>query len=61
MLGWGGHLLAPRGTWLAMKGKAPDDELPGVPPGFAVRGVHALAVPGLDAGRSLVVLGRAGG
>ena len=61
MLGWGGHLLAPQGTWLAMKGKAPDDELPGVPPGFAVRGVHALAVPGLDAERSLVVLGRADG
>jgi 16S rRNA (guanine527-N7)-methyltransferase len=60
MLGWGGHLLAPDGVWLAMKGKAPDEELPGVPPGFAVRDIHALAVPGLDAERSLVVLGRAG-
>lgn len=58
MLGWGGHLLAPNGAWLAMKGKAPCDELPGVPPGFAVRGIHALSVPGLDAERSLVVLGR---
>ncbi|WP_329741973.1 16S rRNA (guanine(527)-N(7))-methyltransferase RsmG [Dyella sp. A6] len=58
MLGWGGHLLAPQGTWLAMKGRAPDDELPGIPPGFAVRGMHALAVPGLDAERRLVVLGR---
>jgi 16S rRNA (guanine527-N7)-methyltransferase len=58
MLGWGGHLLAPDGIWLAMKGKAPDDELAGVPVGFAVRGVHALAVPGLDAERHLVVLGR---
>jgi len=60
MLAWGGHLLAPGGSWLAMKGKPPDDELAGVPAGFEVRGVHALAVPGLDAGRSLVVLGRAG-
>jgi len=59
MLGWGGHLLAPDGIWLAMKGKAPDDELPGVPAGFAVRGVHALAVPGLDAERHLVLLERA--
>ena len=59
MLGWGGHLLAPGGVWLAMKGKAPDDELPGVPAGFTVRGIHALAVPGLAAERSLVVLGRA--
>ncbi|BFI97533.1 MAG: 16S rRNA (guanine(527)-N(7))-methyltransferase RsmG [Rhodanobacter sp.] len=60
MLGWGGHLLAPDGIWLAMKGKAPDEELPGVPPAFAVRGIHTLAVPGLDAERSLVVLARAG-
>ncbi|MFC4765557.1 16S rRNA (guanine(527)-N(7))-methyltransferase RsmG [Dyella koreensis] len=59
MLGWGGHLLAPHGIWLAMKGKQPDDELPGVPAGFAVQGMHALAVPGLEAQRHLVVIGRA--
>jgi len=59
MLGWGGHLLAPDGIWLAMKGKSPADELPGVPAGFAVRATHALAVPGLQAERHLVVLGRA--
>jgi 16S rRNA (guanine527-N7)-methyltransferase len=58
MLGWGGHLLAPDGVWLAMKGKSPDEELPGVPAGFAVRGTHALAVPGLEAERHLVVLSR---
>jgi 16S rRNA (guanine527-N7)-methyltransferase len=57
MLAWGGHLLAPGGVWLAMKGKSPEDELAGVPPSFAVRGVHALAVPGLgSAERHLVVL-----
>jgi 16S rRNA (guanine527-N7)-methyltransferase len=58
MLGWGGHLLAPRGIWLAMKGKPSDDEMSGIPPGFAVRDTHVLAVPGLDAERRLVVLGR---
>ncbi len=59
MLGWGGHLLAADGVWLAMKGKRPDDELPGIPPGFAVRSTHELAVPGLSAERHLLVLGRA--
>jgi 16S rRNA (guanine527-N7)-methyltransferase len=57
MLGWGGHLLAPGGIWLAMKGKRPDDELPGMPAGFEVRAFHELAVPGLQAERSLLVLG----
>jgi 16S rRNA (guanine527-N7)-methyltransferase len=59
MLGWGGHLLAPDGIWLAMKGKLPDDELPGIPAGFAVRSTHELTVPGLPAERHLLVLGRA--
>lgn len=59
MLGWGGHLLAPDGIWLAMKGKLADDELAGVPTGFAVRGTHELKVPGLLAERHLLVLGRA--
>ena len=57
---WGGHLLAPDGAWLAMKGKPDDVELAGVPAGFRVAAVHALAVPGLDAQRQLVVLRRAG-
>ncbi|HUA81962.1 MAG TPA: 16S rRNA (guanine(527)-N(7))-methyltransferase RsmG [Dyella sp.] len=62
MLSWGGHLLAPGGLWLAMKGKTPEDEFAGVPPGFAVSGVHTLAVPGLgSAERHLVILGRATG
>ena len=59
MLAWGGHLLAPQGLWLAMKGKSPEDEFSGVPEGFAVRGIHALDVPGLGAAeRHLVVLQR---
>lgn len=60
MLALGGHLLAPNGTWLAMKGKPDDAELAGVPAGFRVAAVRALAVPGLDAQRQLIVLRRAG-
>ena len=59
MLGWGGHLLAPDGIWLAMKGKRPDDELPGMPTGFVLRETHELSVPGLAAERHLLVLGHA--
>jgi 16S rRNA (guanine527-N7)-methyltransferase len=59
MLGWGGHLLAPHGVWLAMKGKSPDEELAGVPAGFAVEQIHVLDVPGLGAAeRHLVTLRR---
>ena len=59
MLGWGGHLLARDGVWLAMKGKPADEELPGIPAGFELRARHALHVPGLEAERHLLVLGRA--
>ncbi|GLQ88434.1 16S rRNA (guanine(527)-N(7))-methyltransferase RsmG [Dyella flagellata] len=60
MLAWGGHLLAPGGVWLAMKGKTPDEELAAVPPAFALHGIHALTVPGLGpAERHLVILERA--
>lgn len=59
MFGWAGHLLAPDGEWLAMKGRRPDDELAGLPPGFALRAMHSLHVPGLDGERHLAVLGRA--
>jgi 16S rRNA (guanine527-N7)-methyltransferase len=61
MLAWGGHLLTKDGIWLAMKGKRPDDEMPGVPTDFELRGTYALSVPGLEGERHLVVLGRAGG
>ena len=59
MLGWGGHLLAPGGVWLAMKGKRPDDELPGVPTGFTVQATHVLTVPGVEGERHLLEIGRA--
>ncbi len=58
MLAWGGHLLAPSGRWLALKGRFPQDELDGLPHGFAVESVHRLDVPGLDAERHLVIIRR---
>jgi 16S rRNA (guanine527-N7)-methyltransferase len=58
MLGWGGHLLAPGGVWLAMKGKHPAEELSGVPAGFTVEGIHVLTVPGVEGERHLVVIRR---
>ena len=56
MLGWGGHLLAPGGVWLAMKGKHPAEELDGVPEGFHVEAIHTLSVPGVEGERHLVVI-----
>jgi 16S rRNA (guanine527-N7)-methyltransferase len=61
MLRSGGHLLAAHGTWLAMKGRFPQDELEGVPAEFRVEEVIALRVPGLDADRHLVVIKHARG
>ena len=58
MLGWGGHLLAPDGIWLALKGRFPQDELAAVPAEFVVDDVVALRVPGLDAERHLVIVKR---
>ncbi|HET6806178.1 MAG TPA: 16S rRNA (guanine(527)-N(7))-methyltransferase RsmG [Frateuria sp.] len=58
MLGWGGHLLASGGSWLAMKGPSAEDELAGIPAGFRLCERHALQVPGLEAERQLLVLGR---
>ena len=60
MLGWGGHLLAGDGRWLALKGRFPQDELDALPAGFAVEAVHRLVVPGLDAERHLVIIKRSG-
>ncbi|MBS7457073.1 16S rRNA (guanine(527)-N(7))-methyltransferase RsmG [Coralloluteibacterium stylophorae] len=54
----GGHLIAPGGRLLAMKGRHPDDEIAALPEGWQVAAAHRLAVPGLDAERHLVVLTR---
>lgn len=57
----GGHLLRPDGALLAMKGAHPHAELDELPPGWHVMGIHPLQVPGLDAERHLVVIGRSQG
>jgi 16S rRNA (guanine527-N7)-methyltransferase len=54
----GGHLLAPEGMLLAMKGTVPADEIAALPDGWSVREVRPLSVPGLAAERHLVVVGR---
>lgn len=55
----GGPLLADDGVLLAMKGVHPADELAQLPPGWVLQSSHRLEVPGLDADRHLVVVGRA--
>ena len=55
----GGHLLAPHGRLLAMKGALPGDEIAALPPGWQLQSVLPLRVPGLDAERHLVIVGRA--
>lgn len=51
------HWLAPGGHLLAMKGPGWREEQVGLPPGWRVEAAHDLAVPGLEAGRHLVILG----
>jgi 16S rRNA (guanine527-N7)-methyltransferase len=49
------HLMLPSaGTWLAMKGSVPRDEVTCLPSDIAVFHVEPLRVPGLDAQRCLV-------
>jgi 16S rRNA (guanine527-N7)-methyltransferase len=54
-----GGLLAANGRLLAMKGRAPDDELRELPRGWRAE-VRRLRVPGLEAERHLVVISRHG-
>ncbi|NMG66006.1 16S rRNA (guanine(527)-N(7))-methyltransferase RsmG [Azoarcus indigens] len=53
-----GHLVAEGGALYAMKGLRPDEELGALPAGWTLQAMHALAVPGLDAERHLLVLVR---
>ncbi|HEX4150848.1 MAG TPA: 16S rRNA (guanine(527)-N(7))-methyltransferase RsmG [Steroidobacteraceae bacterium] len=55
-VGYAGHLCAPDGRLLAMKGKLPDQEIAALPKSFRVAAVHRLELPGLDAERHLVEL-----
>ncbi len=55
----GAHLLKPDGALLAMKGAHPQEEIDALPDGWRVTSIHPLNVPGLNAERHLVVVGRA--
>ncbi|GAB3732048.1 16S rRNA (guanine(527)-N(7))-methyltransferase RsmG [Silanimonas algicola] len=58
ILAVGGHLLAPAGRLLAMKGVHPAGEIAELPAGWVVGPVHRLAVPGLEGERHLVEVRR---
>jgi 16S rRNA (guanine527-N7)-methyltransferase len=53
------HLLAAGGTFAAMKGVVPRDELERLPQGYRVRKIVPLTVPGLEAQRHLILVERA--
>jgi 16S rRNA (guanine527-N7)-methyltransferase len=57
---YAGHLCAPQGRLLAMKGKRPDEELWALPKSFRVVAVHRIKLPGLDDERHIVELSPAG-
>jgi 16S rRNA (guanine527-N7)-methyltransferase len=57
----GGHLLAPDGVCLAMKGQLDKDEMRGMPAGFVIAESVPLAVPGLGAARHVVIIRHADG
>lgn len=56
---WSAHLLEQGGRFIAMKGVLPTAEIAALPAGWAVAKVEKLIVPGLDADRHLVTIGRA--
>lgn len=55
------HLLAPDGTFAAMKGVRPDEELALLPSGYELTRAVRIAVPGLAAQRHLILLRRSAG
>jgi 16S rRNA (guanine527-N7)-methyltransferase len=55
---YAGHLAAPQGRLLAMKGRRPDVEVAAIPRAYRLIAVHRLKVPGLDDERHLVELCR---
>lgn len=59
MLRLSGHLLAPDGILLALKGQLHTEELLSLPDGFVVADVKPLRVPGLAAARHAVIIRRA--
>lgn len=55
---WTRHLGDNSSRWLAMKGQHPADELVALPADFEIDSAHALAVPGCQGQRHLLILRR---
>jgi 16S rRNA (guanine527-N7)-methyltransferase len=53
-INWSSGALAPKGIWMAMKGKLPVEEVAALPPTAQVFHVEQLQVPGLDAERCMI-------
>lgn len=58
-IGFAGHLCAPGGRLLAMKGRLAEEEMRALPGGWKVVATHRVEIPGLDAERHIVELARA--
>lgn len=58
MLAVAGHLAAPGGRFLAMKGVNPAEELVELPDNYRLEALHTLSVPYLNAERHLAVIAR---
>lgn len=58
---WSGHLLAPGGCFIAMKGVMPKDEIARLPEEWTVNEVRPLHVPGLNAERHLIFINKLNG
>ncbi|MGO1463247.1 MAG: 16S rRNA (guanine(527)-N(7))-methyltransferase RsmG [Marinobacter sp.] len=58
IIAWCGELLADGGSFLAMKGQFPDDEVAALPADWQVSSSHALEVPGAAGERHLLVVAR---
>ncbi len=54
------RLVAPGGQFLAMKGRLPVDELAALPAGWVASAVTPVRIPGVDAERHMVRIGRTG-
>ncbi|VDZ75813.1 glucose inhibited division protein [Atlantibacter hermannii] len=56
MVNWCQHLPGQKGRFYALKGLRPDEEIAALPEGFTVEKIVALAVPGLEGERHLVMI-----
>ena len=58
---WSDKALCSGGTWAAMKGKIPEEEMAELPANIKIQHIQTLEVPGLDAQRCLIWLERSSG